>query len=229
MHSERIVVDLFCGAGGASAGFKQAGFDVKGAVDIDEDAMATYEENLDIQPYDRDLSDDSVTFSEIRDHFDIGEDEVDVISGCPPCQNFSSLRDTTPWPDNEPKDELLQSFLDLVDEEHPPMVFFENVPGILTSDGGQYAKYWKDKMNSMNYGFDFQVVNTAQYGVPQERKRAVGLCVLDADHGNVTIPEPTHGLSSNPDNDLEPWVTVKDAIGHLPAIQKGATDPDDNR
>lgn len=108
--SRGTVVDLFCGAGGASLGFHQAGFEIRGAVDIDEDALDTYERNLtdegivDFEPLQADL--EETTFDEIRDHFGLEKGEVDVICGCPPCQNFSSLRDTTPWPEDEPKDDL---------------------------------------------------------------------------------------------------------------------------
>jgi DNA (cytosine-5)-methyltransferase 1 len=224
--SKGKVVDLFCGGGGASLGFAEAGFDVCGAVDIDEVAIETYRKNLCEngivsfdEPMQADLGDTS--FGEIRDFFDLQEGETDVICGCPPCQNFSSLRDTEPWPDDEPKDRLLRSFVRLVDEETPDVVFFENVPGILTAGEDNpttYIDWFKRRMRNISrpgdndggYGINLNVVNAADYGVPQKRKRAIGLCIYGVDDEEIKPPTVTH--SKNPEGDLDDWVTVGDTI-----------------
>lgn len=219
-----VVVDLFCGAGGASLGFHQAGFDVRGAVDIDDDALETYTKNLtdeglvDFEPLKADLR--HTPFDEIRDHFGLERGEVDVICGCPPCQNFSSLRDTTEWPEDEPKDELLRAFVERIREEKPDVVFFENVQGIFSSGEGAYIKWFKDQMGEIirdgdedgGYGCKLKVVNAADYGVPQKRRRTIGICVYGVDGDEIEFPPPTHSEQSDVDDGLERWKTVEDMI-----------------
>ncbi len=241
--SRGTVVDLFCGAGGASLGFHQSGFEIKGAVDIDEDALETYERNLtdegivDFEPLQADL--EETTFGEIRDHFDLEKGEVDVICGCPPCQNFSSLRDTTPWPEDEPKDDLLRAFIERIREEKPDLVFFENVQGILSSGEGAYIMWFRNQMEKMTregdteeqggYGVNLKLVNAANYGIPQRRKRTIGVCVYGADSENITFRSPTHVENPDEDDERERWRWVQDAIvrDDLDNLSKGENQDDD--
>lgn len=219
--SRRAVVDLFSGAGGASLGFKQLkGFDVRGAVDVDKTACEVYRENLDIAPLNGDLLE--LEFDDIRRHFGLSKDEVDVLVGCPPCQNFSSLRDTSPWPEGEPKDELLVAFVDLILRASPKVVLFENVPGILNTDNGKYVNWFRTWMKKAGYGVAMDVVNAADYGVPQARERTIAFCVHGAGDDQVSIPDPTHARPDKAkDNGKLPWKTVEDAIGDLPPLGAG--------
>ncbi|MFC7137988.1 DNA cytosine methyltransferase [Halobaculum litoreum] len=249
--SGQKVVDLFCGAGGASLGFVKSGYEVVGAVDADKKAVETYKKNLccadsvvdelpgDIsfdEPLRADLSrgyedkgvDDeleAVTFDDIRSHFDIKPGEVDVICGCPPCQNFSSLRDTEPWPEDKPKDNLLRAFVEFVEEEVPEVVFFENVRNIMTA-GEQAASTYVDwltrSMESITregdsdkeggYGYSLEVLNAADYGIPQKRNRTIGLFAYGMDSDDIALPEPTHTEEPTPESGLESWVTVSNAL-----------------
>ena len=241
------VVDLFCGAGGASLGFVQAGYEVVGAVDAYERALETYETNLcdrDLDRYegsvtfdepmradlsrgyeDDDVDDDlpAVTFDDIRERFDLEEGEVDVICGCPPCQNFSSLRDTEPWPDGKPKDNLLKAYVEFIEEATPELVFFENVSNIMNAGDEvptDYVDWLVRQMGSITrdgdsqaeggYGHELRVVDAADYGVPQKRRRTIGLFVYGSSNDEIEFPEPTH--AEDPDDDKEPWVEVKDRI-----------------
>lgn len=219
--SSRVVVDLFSGAGGASLGFEALDrFNVRGAVDVDETVCEVYRENLDTEPLNGDLLE--LEFGDVRQHFGISKDEVDVLVGCPPCQNFSSLRDTTPWPEGEPKDELLVAFVDLILEASPKVVLFENVPGILNTDGGQYINWFRTWMKKAGYGVAMDVVNTADYGVPQARERTIAFCVHGARDDQVAIPDPTHASREEAkENGKLPWKTVEDAIGDLPPLGPG--------
>ncbi|WP_247006336.1 DNA cytosine methyltransferase [Halorientalis litorea] len=227
--SRGTVVDLFCGAGGASLGFVEAGFDVIGAVDIDEEARETYRKNLcddDLVEFDEPMPADltETSFNEIREFFDIEEGDVDVICGCPPCQNFSSLRDTEPWDEDEPKDELLREFVSLVREEKPDLVFFENVQGILTAGDEKpttYIDWFKREMRDMSreddesdagYGINLKVVNAANYGVPQNRRRTIGICVYGVEDEEIVFPEPTHAEKPDEESNLEEWVTVNEKL-----------------
>lgn len=246
--SKPKAIDLFCGAGGASLGLVQAGFEVCGAVDADEEALAVYETNLCQesleeypgkvsfdQPLRADLSfgeddtvDDSlssVDYDDICEVFGLEPDEVDLICGCPPCQNFSSLRDTEPWPEDELKDTLLQAFVTLVRQATPEVVLFENVQGIMTAGEDEptaYIDWLQGQMESITreddseatggYGYAFDVLNAANYGVPQRRRRTIGLFVYGTDDSEVELPEPTHTEEPDKDDEREPWRTVKDAI-----------------
>ncbi|UVE51808.1 DNA cytosine methyltransferase [Haloferax larsenii] len=243
------VLDLFCGAGGASMGFVKAGFDVVGAVDADATALDTYETNLcnkDLDSYPGSVSFDeplqadlsreyedakvggdlpSVTFGDILEFFDLESGEVDVICGCPPCQNFSSLRDTEPWPDGKPKDSLLRAFVEHVQEEVPDFVVFENVSNIMNAGDdfpGAYVDWLIRQMETTTregdsedvggYGHDLRVVNAADYGVPQKRKRTIGLFAYGAPNEDVRLPEATHAKNPPRDSNLNEWKTVRDTI-----------------
>jgi DNA (cytosine-5)-methyltransferase 1 len=236
-----VVVDLFCGAGGASLGFHQAGFDVRGGVDNDDDALETYTKNLtdkgivNFEPLKADLK--NTSFDEIRDHFGLEPGEVDVICGCPPCQNFSSLRDTTEWPEDEPKDDLLRAFVQRIREEKPDAVFFENVQGILSSCEGAYIKWFRDQMGEMTregdedggYGVKLKVVNAANYGVPQKRRRTIGLCDYGTDSEEIEFPAHTHAESPKESESLKRWKTVEGTIVRedLEDLSKGERQDDD--
>ncbi|MCF2206204.1 DNA cytosine methyltransferase [Halobacterium salinarum] len=252
------VVDLFCGAGGASLGFVKAGYEVVGAVDVDEIALETYGDNLCegglLDDYDGDVmfdeplradlgrgyedppTDDDdipqVTFEDIRDQFDLEPGEVDVICGCPPCQNFSSLRDTEPWPEDEPKDNLLRAFVDFVDEEKPDVVFFENVRNIIRAGEENPTTYidWLkrsmkqirrdgDSQTSGGYGVDLDVLNTADYGVPQRRERTIALFVYGRNDDEFSLPEPTHAKHPKL-SDLKQWKSVDEAFDEAEELKQ---------
>jgi len=214
------VVDLFCGAGGASLGLESMGFDIRAAVDQDETACQIYSNNLSADAQQADLT--KVNISEICDYQGIDTDEVEVVVGCPPCQNFSSLRRTSPWPEGEPKDALLVTFVDQILEASPDIVIFENVKGILQSDGGQYMDWFKYWMRKAGYGIALDVVDAANFGIPQHRERTIVFCVHGVDSSKISFPEPTH----RPPNEAEKtgkkrWRTVQDAIEDLPELKAG--------
>lgn len=240
-------IDFFAGAGGASLGLAKAGINIVGAVDAEDAAINTYEENL----CNRDLADfpgsvsfgsplqadlsrglsneyeelTSVDYFDICEHFDLKPDEVDIICGCPPCQNYSYLRDTEPWNEDDPKDLLLQTYVEFIREGKPDVVLFENVPGILTAGGEEPTAYvdwflrqmqevcrYGDDEEEGGYGKDFRVVNAANYGVPQKRKRAIGLFVYGVDDDEIQLPAPTHDEDPDPESGRKRWMTVEDTI-----------------
>lgn len=214
-------VDLFAGAGGGSIGLDRAGVEVVGAVDIDSAAVKAYRNNpVDIEPLQADLTE--IDFHEIGEHYGFNPDDVDLVIGCPPCQNFSSLRDTTPWPEDDPKDELLLAFYQHVREARPEYVLFENVPGIATTDGGVYLEWLVKRMDELGYGKAVKVVDAADYGVPQRRKRTVGLFALGRSDGDVTTPECSHAISEEAaENGKDRHRAVGDVIDDLPALSAG--------
>ena len=222
MRSVRVV-DLFCGCGGASLGFELAGCEVVGAVDIDGEACSTYARNLGRRPLQADLT--RLSYHGILAQHGLTGVEPEMLAGCPPCQAFSSLRRTRTKEFDGKRDALLLAFVRLVREGLPRIVIFENVPGIVSLEGGKYLKYYLQKVEELGYGTACGVVNAADYGIPQFRKRVVAFSVLDVDTEDLTFPTPTHTRpDASPSNGMKPWVTVRDAISDLPPLEQGQVD-----
>jgi len=211
-------VDLFCGCGGASVGLELAGHEVVAAVDNDPVACKTFSENLDLEPFCRDLR--FFTGHELLGRSGLGKGDVDLVVGCPPCQGFSSLRRTR-YPDgDDPRKGLVWVFLERIREIKPKAVIFENVPGIARGKGLVYLDLYLSKMKRMGYETSWKIINAADYGVPQFRKRVVVLSVKDC----AKPPPFPLGKYSNPkdaEDGLKVWKTVRDAIGDLPPLAAG--------
>ena len=199
-------LDLFCGAGGGSLGLEKAGVNVIGAIDKDKKACDTYKKNLNGKVIQADLS--KISFKDIEERIPESKD-IDLIIGCPPCQNFSNLRDTTPWDENEPKDKLLKSFIQRINESEPDYVLFENVRGILNTKNGEFMNNLESKLEQMGYTFEWDIVKAINYGVPQDRKRVIGFG--SKNHEDIELPEKTE----------EEVRTVRDAIDDLPKVKAG--------
>jgi DNA (cytosine-5)-methyltransferase 1 len=218
------VVDLFCGCGGASLGFELAGCEVVAAVDIDSEACSTYARNIGHRPLQGDLT--RLSYHGILAHHGLDGAEPEILAGCPPCQAFSSLRRTRTDPSAGEKDALLVAFVRLIREALPRVVVFENVPGILSLEKGKYLKYYLRRVEELGYATAYDIVNAADYGVPQFRKRVVAFSVLDVDREDLSFPAPTHARpDASPSNGTKPWVTVRDAISDLPPLEQGQVDP----
>jgi DNA (cytosine-5)-methyltransferase 1 len=143
------------------------------------------------------------------------------LAGYAPCQPFSSLlkRNKKKNKKNKMKKDsrvsLLSQFGKLIFKIKPDFVFVENVPGLKNGRGKKVFKRFENKLKKGKYSFISEIVDTKDYGVPQRRKRLV---LLASRHGNVEIPETTHGESE--DGKLS-YVTVKDAIKKFPIIRAG--------
>ena len=227
MKSQRLsVVDLFCGSGGASLGFQQAGCKIVGAVDLDPNACSTYERNIGFKPICGNLR--TITGSKIREEFGLNKGDVDVVVGCPPCQSFSSLRRTTKGDRADSRDDLVMVFAKRVAELQPRIVIFENVSGIAHGRGEVILESFNLRMKRLNYEGESRVLNAADYGVPQFRKRLIAIFARKDDgiEGAPSFPRQTH---YNPrlarERDLEAWRTVRDAIGDLLPLNVGETAP----
>ncbi len=203
-------VDFFCGAGGFTAGIRRAGIDVLGGVDADETCRLTYTMNnpgtkficADL----RELSVDDLT-SEFPD-LQVDDDDL-LFVGCAPCQPFSQQRRVErPHPDGA----LLSSFGRLVEAFRPGCVIVENVPGIAAVRGNSTYNRFRCMLRRHGYSVKSAVLDAKAYGVPQSRRRLVLIASRIVD---VTLPVATHGP------ELIPWVTVRDAIGHFPALRAG--------
>jgi len=210
------VIDLFAGCGGASLGFKQAGFKILAAVESDDIAASAYAAN---HPEAKLFMNDIRLLSaqDILDgaHSNVGR--CTAVIGCPPCQGFSRHR-LKGVGRNDPRNSLPIVFAELVSTMLPTFFVFENVPGILkTSESPWYSA--KDKLTDAGYMITEGLINAVDYGVPQKRQRfaAIG-CRLSGI--NVTLPLKTHRRPTD-SGDLLPWRTVRNAIGDLPPLENG--------
>lgn len=160
------IVDLFCGAGGISEGFRLEGFDAVAASDIDPDACATYQLNF---------PGAKVVHGDLRDHVVARElleagQGVDVVVGGPPCQAFSQMRNHTRLID-DPRNALYKEFVHIVSELLPKAFLMENVTGI--DQMGFREQIAGDLELGGEYIVTPQVIDAADVGVPQTRKRLI--------------------------------------------------------
>jgi len=224
---ELTAADLFSGGGGASLGLTQISeVSLLAAADKDELACKYYNRNLPITALNLDLTDDRAV-EKFCFGYSIDREDIDLVIGCPPCQRFSSLHDTTETTEDGPKDVLLNAFVSFIIDTSPEVVVFENVPGILTRGNEEYVEDLKHYLRKAGYGFDLNVFSTADYGVPQNRKRAIGFGIKGINSDEISFPTPTHAPPEEAvENGKEPWVSVEDAIDDLPPLNPGDSHDD---
>jgi DNA (cytosine-5)-methyltransferase 1 len=165
MHDPLWVADLFCGAGGLSEGFRQAGCRIVVGSDVDPDACATYATNF---PEAQAVCGD-IREARIRKHVaSAASADIDVIVGGPPCQAFSQMRNHSRLID-DPRNSLYREFVRIVDKLEPRAFVMENVPGL--EQMGVKEQILEDLTLRGMYSVRAQVVDAADYGVPQTRRR----------------------------------------------------------
>lgn len=200
---EYKMIDLFCGCGGISSGFEQAGFKVIGGIDFNEDAIKTFNHNFKGEGYSIDLT--TLKDQDIRGIFKSISDitEIDVIVGGPPCQGFSSANRYQKDEIDDPRNKLFYEFVKFVEIAKPKAFVMENVKGILTRNKG----YAKDKIYSifekLGYIVNHEVLNACDFGVPQNRERNFFVGTLNGKFDFKSLKR----------NDSKP--TVWHAIGEL--------------
>lgn len=214
MSSKMTVIDLFCGAGGLSEGFRQAGFHVLAGQDFDDVAgrtfAATHPEATFIGgPIQH------VTPEQLLDAAGIAKGELDVIVGGPPCQGYSVYNHRRGAQD--PRAGLFREYLRIVRGIMPRWLVMENVTGITSIAGGAIVRQIFDEIEALGYRVDMRILKAEEYGVPQERRRV--FFIATRTNAPIVFPEPTHGPG------LQPFVTVWDAISDLPMLRNGDTVP----
>ena len=195
-------IDVFSGAGGLTVGLKRAGFRVVAAVEIDPHSFSTYKAN---HPEVSCLMQDIGTVSGAALLDLAGTDRIDLLAGCPPCQGFTSL--TAKYRGKEdPRNELVFQMARLAEELRPRAIMMENVPG-LTRKGRPLRDRLCSQLVALDYRLTEGVLQVADYGVPQLRRRFV---LLGGRGFEIPLPDATH--SGAPVGDLAPWRTVREAI-----------------
>lgn len=192
-------IDLFAGAGGLTVGFRAAGFEPIFAVEIEPAAARTYALNF-------------------GDHIHTGPIEdvkefpaADVIIGGPPCQGFSPLGRDRDHHSRVALNGLWKQYLRAVRQVRPKVFVVENVPEFLKSD--QFATFldtFEMDGDLKDYQVEYRVLNAADYGVPQRRRRGI---VIGSRVGPPVWPTKTHGPDAQPPR---PYASVREAIGDLP-------------
>jgi DNA (cytosine-5)-methyltransferase 1 len=225
-------IDLFCGAGGITEGFRRAGFECLYANDINEWAIETFRAN-----HPTTLADvsaiENVDVVKLRRELGIAKGHLDVLVGGPPCQGFS-INAPERFLEDE-RNSLFRHYMRFLDEFRPKTLLFENVPGMLSLGNGVIFERITAALQEHGYAVSFKIMFAAHYGIPQERWRMIIL----GSRGKrpPEHPVPTHCAHARAnfrggrtltfrllpleERLLRPAVTVGDALDDLPRLRMG--------
>lgn len=197
------IISLFSGAGGLDLGLIQAGNKVIWANDIDKDAVATYRENIG----------NHIVCDDIK-NIDVSTlPNAEVVVGGFPCQGFSLANRLRTLEDD--RNQLYRFFYNTIKIKQPLYFIAENVKGILSLGKGEAIKQIVSDFEDAGYITTVNLVNMANYGVPQTRQRVL-IIGQRRDIGEIMrfhFPEVTH---SKDGKELPQWISIKKAIGHFP-------------
>jgi len=249
MEKSPTFIDLFCGAGGLSKGLTNSGYKLLWAIDYDKKCKPTFEANHKVE----------MTVGDIREYnppqLGLKNKELDLIAGGPPCPTFSlvgrtkinSLKDR-----NVKEDErsfLYQEFLRYVDHYQPKAFLMENVKGMISAkntEGKSVVNIIKTEMEDLGYAVKVQILNAANYGVPQRRERIffignrLGIENPDFEAWETHRPPENDNEKQikflhrgsgkkfpnfNKNAEKKPWNTVAEAILDLPPVSPEGTIP----
>ena len=210
MKTTHTAIDLFCGAGGLSEGFRQAGFRVLAGNDFDDVAGQTFAAtHIDAVFLPGPIQ--AVSARKLLAETGLAKGDLDCLIGGPPCQAFSVYYHQRGM--HDARSHLFREYLRMVEGLAPKWIVMENVMGILSAGGGEAVRAIHDELGALGYRVEMQTLKAEEFGVPQERRRVVFIGTrTDAP---IRFPEPTHGKG------LQNLVTIRDAIGDLPPLQNG--------
>ncbi len=200
-------IDLFCGAGGLSLGCAQAGGIPVAALDSDVDSIATYKKMFGVCK--------DVQCAKIEEwQMKANPSSIDIVIGGPPCQGFSLARGKRFVDD--PRNSLYKYFVKTVEKVQPKWFVMENVPGIISIGNGTILQQIYQDFEAIGYKLTHKVINMAEYGVPQARKRTI--FVGNNIGKEFEWPEPIYRPIKKGSTDWteENFRTVNMAIGDLP-------------
>jgi DNA (cytosine-5)-methyltransferase 1 len=226
----RTAIDLFCGCGGISEGLRMAGFEVLAGIDVEPKYISTFKHNFpDAVAVTKNL--DEIDPLEFLAAINLDASNIGILAGGPPCQGFSKNVPRKNRQLADPRNKLVQAFLRFAKAIRPRFVLMENVAEMKNGFDGHYSDEVISTLSESGYSVSHMVVNAADFGVPQRRKRAFFIASLT--ESPFHPPAPTHlapamsgKFSSAQSVDLfttsrPPHVSVWDAIGDLPALAHG--------
>lgn len=196
------VIDLFAGVGGLSLGFEKKGFDVVLANEYDASIATSYIENH----KNTKMIVGDITSLDLEDTFGKLAGTIDVVIGGPPCQGFSQKGQRKTIHDE--RNFLFKYYVSVVELVKPKYFVMENVPNLLTAEGGYFRHEIEELFNKLGYSLEYGVLNASDYGVPQNRRRAVIIGKLDGDAPKLPVPKRNN-------------VTIWDAISDLAYLESG--------
>ena len=234
-------IDLFAGCGGLSEGFYRKRFEALAHVEIDKYACETLRRRMMYYGYadaDKKVIEHDITADDIIDRINeaIGKKQVDIIIGGPPCQAYSTagrVRDSKGM-EKDPRNFLFESYVKILEYYQPKFFVFENVTGLFTAKVNGESIFKKvlnalGKMYEVLDDPDILLHNSADYGVPQIRKRVIIMGVR-RDIDQVSVRDlynsviKTHWSPDTPEGERRgrsKYITVEQAIGDLPAVEPG--------
>ncbi len=194
MSGKLKAIDLFCGCGGISAGLRDAGFQVLAGVDVEPNYISTFSHNFPrSKSFQLDLA--AVQPDEFMRSIGVEEGEVDLLAGGPPRQGFSKNVPRKNRYLEDPRNELIKIFLNYCEELKPRFVLMENVAEMKNGFENIYTDEVVSRLSEKGYTVTYAVLNSAEFGVPQRRRRAFFLA--NRDGIKFSLPEQTHSKKTS--------------------------------
>lgn len=210
------VLDFFSGSGGMTSGFYTisklipGSFEVLGGIDINQDALSTFTKNFSKPGVVADIRrlTNKKELDAVLKKVNYDSKKPLILIGCAPCQGFTSHRKKN-WDEKDPRNNLISSFVKIAIQLSPECIVMENVPEMFSSKYKNYYQSAKSALEDAGYVVHQKIFNTATFGVPQERFRLLSVAM------KKDFLLPTEILKR------EEFLTVRDAIGDLPAVDPG--------
>jgi len=226
VRDKPVAIDVFAGAGGLSEGLHLAGWDIAVAIEKDSYAADTYEWNQnkrqgrntvilrsDICNVDREKLAQAV-----KEARGLALGEVDLVAGGPPCQGFSCIG---PRSVDDPRNRLFLEFARIICLVQPKIFIVENVRGILSFAQGQMPTFLGEVFRRLGYALSYGVINSLDFGVPQNRERVIFLGIRSdisqkLDIGALMVPGPCMPDPIREFYHAGDKITVREALSDLP-------------
>ncbi len=208
MKTKPKYIDLFSGAGGFSLGFDNKGFQNVFSIDIEPHFCETYKHNFsNHQLIEKDICELSDSEIKYLKEFD----EIDVVIGGPPCQGFSIAGNIGRKFTDDPRNRLFKEFVRVVKVIKPKFFVMENVARLYTHNKGKTRNEIIKDFEKLGYNVECKILNSADYGVPQVRKRV------------IFIGASTNQKIEFPQKEVENYISVKEALSKYPKLESGET------
>lgn len=210
-------IELFSGAGGLALGLEMAGFTTLALVDNDHYCCETLRANREKYfPAATIFECDIIELdpSEVLEKCSVKKEDITLIAGGPPCQGFSIAKTSKGGRHIEdPRNSMFLHFAKFVKEIEPKVFLLENVPGLTNMEEGKVLDYILKHFRSLGYAVNHRILNSADYGVPQLRRRLFLLGFKGSQP--LRFPAPTHSPHANNLRGLPKYRTIRDAFSEL--------------